>query len=263
MSRGSATREKRILIPGFHAVRETLLREETKIEAVWVAKGRGRERVREILEMAHGKGIPVLFKEGHDLDRHLPGVSHQGIAALMGGFAYSGLTELVDRHSQHSEQGLLVAADHITDEGNLGALIRTAAFFGIHGLILPRDRSAKVTGKVIKRSSGACAHLPIAQVVNLGRSLDRLREEGFWIIGTAGEARVSIYEFDWNRDLVLVLGSEEKGLSRSIRERCHQTVRIPGSGHVSALNVSVAGGIILAEILRQRQAAGSSLGRRF
>ena len=255
--------ENTIFIPGFHAVKAALLREKTEIQALWVAKGKRKERVQEILDIADRKGIPVVFKKGIDLDRRLPSVSHQGIVALMGGFAYSDLGELIHRWSRLSGEGLLVAADHITDEGNLGALIRTAAFFGSHGLILPKDRSARVTEKVIKRSSGGIAHLPIVQVVNLGRSLDHLREKGFWVIGAAGEARESIHEFDWRRDLVLVLGSEDKGLSRSVRDRCDHMVRIPGAGAVPALNVSVAGGIILAEILRQRYGRGSSQGPRF
>jgi 23S rRNA (guanosine2251-2'-O)-methyltransferase len=245
--------EKTIFIPGFHAVKAALCREETKIQALWVARGKRKERVQELLDTAERKGIPVAFKARPDWDRRLPSVSHQGILALMGGFAYSDLRELLQGLGPLSGKGLLVAADHITDEGNLGALIRTAAFFGSQGLILPKDRSARVTERVIKRSSGAMALLPVIQVVNLGRTLDELREKGFWVIGAAGEARESIHEFDWKRDLVLVLGSEDKGLSRSVRDRCDHVVRIAGPGSVPALNVSVAGGIILAEILRQRE----------
>ena len=147
---------------------------------------------------------------------------------------------------------MLLAADHITDEGNLGALIRTAASFGVQGLILPRDRSAQVSAKVLKRSSGAHLFLPIVQVVNLSRTLDELSQNGFWIIGAAGESSHSIYEFDWRRNLVLVLGSEDKGLKPSIRSHCHQLVGIPVQGFQGSLNVSVAGGIILSEIIRQR-----------
>jgi 23S rRNA (guanosine2251-2'-O)-methyltransferase len=180
----------------------------------------------------------------------------------MEGFAYADLGEIVRESGRLSGSGFLVAADHITDEGNLGALVRTAAFFGSHGLILPKDRSARVTERVIKRSSGGIAHLPVVQVVNLGRTLDHLREKGFWIVGAAGEAEDSIHEFDWKRDLVLVLGSEDKGLSRSVRGRCDHLVRIPGAGSVRALNVSVAAGIIFAEILRQRCARETSPGLR-
>jgi 23S rRNA (guanosine2251-2'-O)-methyltransferase len=255
--------ENTVFVPGFQAVKAALSRDETKIQALWIAKGKRTERVQQILDLADRKGIPVVFKAVADLDCRLPSVSHQGIVALMGGFAYADLGELLCGLGRFRGEGLLVVADHITDEGNLGALIRTAAFFGTHGLILPKDRSARVTERVIKRSSGGIAYLPIVQVVNLGRSLDHLKEKGFWVIGAAGEAQGSIHAFDWKRDLVLVLGSEDKGLSRSVRGRCDHMVRIPGAGSVHALNVSVAGGIILAEILRQRSGKESSPGLRF
>ena len=148
---------------------------------------------------------------------------------------------------------LLLAADHITDSGNLGALIRTAAFFGAHGLIIPKDRSAGISGAVLKRASGTHFQLPVAKVTNLGRVLAELSKDNFWIIGAAGEASTLHYDFDWKRPLVLVLGNEQRGLSPSVRKRCHKLVRIPSPGGVESLNISVAGGVILSEICRQRR----------
>lgn len=194
----------------------------------------------------------ALFKNREDIQRVLPGITHQGIVALTGTFSYVDIEDLVRRPLGTKGFRIILAADHITDEGNLGALMRTAAFFGVEGLILPRDRSAQVTGKLLKRTAGAYLHLPVAQVVNLGRALEILRERGFWIVGAAGESPVSIYDFDWKRDTVLILGSESKGLSRSVRNHCDELVGIPGKGTVESLNVSVAGGIILAEVTRQR-----------
>jgi 23S rRNA (guanosine2251-2'-O)-methyltransferase len=201
--------------------------------------------------MAEEKGIPVVHKSAQELEKALPGTKNQGILAMAEPFAYKGLQDII-RLPREKDCGLVIVADHITDEGNLGALIRSAAFFGAHGMVLPKDRSARVTEKVIKRSSGACAHLPVAVEVNLGRALDILNKEGFWIIGAAGEGEETLYDFDWKRDLALVLGSEDRGLSRSVRDRCHQVVRIPRLGRVDSLNVSVAGGIVLSEITRQR-----------
>ena len=154
---------------------------------------------------------------------------------------------------KNKNAGLILIADHITDEGNLGAIIRSAVFFGVNGLILPKDRSAGITETVKKRSSGAYVHLPISRIVNIGRTLDTLDQKGFWIIGTDEKAEESIYDFDWNRDVALVLGSEGRGLSQVARKRCHQMVKIPSFGSLSTLNVSVSGGIILSEIVRQRQ----------
>jgi 23S rRNA (guanosine2251-2'-O)-methyltransferase len=246
------------LIPGFHAVRESLLKTPDKLREVWIGLNRRGARAEEIARIGAEKGVPVQFKELREIEAILPGAAHQGIVAFAGAFSYTDLEDLIERSRHEPGGALLIAADHITDEGNLGALIRTAAFFGVHGLVLPKDRSAKVTGRLLKRSSGAYASLPIAQVVNLGRTLDLLGEKGFWIIGAAGEARESIYHFDWERDVVLVLGSESKGLSHSVRDRCHALVRIPGSGQVESLNLSVAGGVILSEILRQRESEGKS-----
>jgi 23S rRNA (guanosine2251-2'-O)-methyltransferase len=213
--------------------------------------GRGA-RAEEIARLGAEKGVAVRFREMRELESVAPGASHQGFVAFAETFSYTGLGDLIEKSRQIPGDALLIVADHITDEGNLGALIRTAAFFGVHGLILPKDRSAQITGKLLKRTSGAHTSLPAAQVVNLARTLDHLREEGFWVIGAAGEAEEPIFHFDWDRDLALVLGSENKGLSQSVRDRCHALVRIPGSGKVESLNVSVAGGVILSEIVRQR-----------
>ncbi len=232
---------------------ETLQEGRIRIDELWISKEKKSPRVREILHMAEERGIPVHFKKGPTLDSLLPGIAHQGIVALTGEFTYFDLDQIIDTSLHDPAHALIVAADHITDGGNLGALIRTAVFFGAHGLVLPKDRSASVSERVRKRSSGAYVHLPVARVVNLGRTLDTLIKKGFWIIGAAGESPESIYQFDWNRDLVLVLGSEGRGLSRSAISRCHQLVGIPSYGHVDSLNISVAGGIILSEIVRQRR----------
>jgi 23S rRNA (guanosine2251-2'-O)-methyltransferase len=237
-------------------VRETLLKGQVKINAIWIAAGKRSARSKEILQIAEDRGIPVKIRKGALLDHYLPRIAHQGMVALAEKFTYLDFNALMEMSLDASEQSLLLAADHITDEGNLGALIRTAAFFRSHGLILPKDRSAKITEKVRKRSAGSYVHLPVCRVVNLGRALDALDKKGFWIIGAAGEATEAIYRFDWNRPLVLVVGSEERGLSRSVRRRCHQLVSIPSHGQVESLNVSVACGVILSEIVRQRKALG-------
>ena len=240
------------LIPGFHSVWEALIQGEDRIQEIWIVTGKKPGRTREIMQIAKERHIPVSFKNASDLSRLLPDVAHQGIVAVADEFAYSDLNQIIETPLQNGEPALLVVADHITDEGNLGALIRTAAFFRAHGLIIPRDRSARISATVLKRSSGACAHIPVATVVNIGRALDLLEKKGFWIIGTSGRATTSIYSFDWNRDLALVLGNEKTGLSRPALKRCHEVVSIPSRGPVESLNVSVSGGIILSEIFRQR-----------
>ncbi|MEW6666507.1 MAG: 23S rRNA (guanosine(2251)-2'-O)-methyltransferase RlmB [Thermodesulfobacteriota bacterium] len=246
------SRLPRFILPGYHAVREALASGRMRITEIWVREGREGLRGGEIQEMAAEKGIPVRLKGAAEMENLLPGLAHQGMAAVGGEFLYCGLDEIAGASLKTPGRALVVAADHITDEGNLGALVRTCVFFGVQGLVLPKDRSASVSAQVMKRSSGTVLHLPVARVVNLGRALELLAEKGFWILGTAGEGPESIYGFDWRRDLVLVLGSEDKGLSPLIRKRCHQILRIPRQGMAESLNVSVAAGVVLSEIVRQR-----------
>ena len=240
------------LIPGLQATREAIQSGTIKISEIWIKEGRKDSRIEEIQQLAKIGSIPVSFKKSIQLDHLLPDVAHQGIIAFAQSFNYVDLNQIIRTSLNALNQALIVVADHITDEGNLGALIRAAAFFKAHGLVLPKNRSARVTERVLKRSAGSSVHLPVTRVVNLGRTLDVLSKKGFWIIGATGESPESIYRFDWKRDLVLVLGSEDKGLSRAVRDRCHQLVSIPAAGHVDSLNISIASGVILSEITRQR-----------
>ncbi len=243
------------VIPGFQAVKEALLSMRIRILEVWIREGKEGVRAREVAEAAAERGVRVSFKTGQEMDQLLPGVAHQGIAAAAVEYLYADMEEIVALSMQEPGRGLILAADHITDEGNLGALVRTGAFFGVHGLILPRDRSASISAWVMKRSAGALLHLAVARVVNLARTLVELKGQGLWVVGTAGEGKESIYDFDWKRDVVLVMGSEDKGLSPVVRAKCDEIVRIPGAGRVESLNVSVAAGAVLSEIQRQRLAS--------
>ena len=243
------------VISGINAVKENL-REGKGIAELLVSRGRKIERLREILDMAREKGIPIRFKDSPYLNKVSSDLCHQGVIAILSNYSYFRLEDLIKGALAGKDKGLLLVADHITDTGNLGSLIRTAEFFGVQGLILPRDRSASITGTVHKRSAGGSAYLPVAKVVNLARTLKQLKDEGLWIVGAEAEGKTNVYEFDWNRDLVLVFGSEGKGLSRVVKNRCHHLVSIPRSGHLNSLNVSVAAGIILSEIARQRDDSG-------
>jgi 23S rRNA (guanosine2251-2'-O)-methyltransferase len=240
------------LIPGLQATREAIQSGTIKLSEIWIKEGRKDRRIEEIQQLAKVGNIPVAFKKSVQLDHILPDVAHQGVIAFAQDFNYVDLNQIIRTALNSSGQALIVVADHITDEGNLGAMIRAAAFFKAHGLVLPKNRSARITGRVLKRSAGSSVYLSITRVVNLGRTLDVLSKKGCWIIGAAGESSESIYRFDWKRDLVLVLGSEEKGLSRAVKDRCDQLVSIPATGHVDSLNVSIASGVILSEITRQR-----------
>lgn len=240
------------VVCGINAVKETLRHGKGIIE-LFIAKGKKFERLQEILDLATRRKIPIRFKDRFYLDQiSYSRSSHQGVIAMVRNYHYIHLDDLIECAIATSNKALLIAADHITDTGNLGSLIRTAEFFGVQGLILPKDRSALINDAVYKRSAGGSAYLPVTKVVNLARTLKQLADRNLWIVGAAGESSTNIYEFDWNRNLVLIVGNESKGLSKVVRDQCHDLVSIPRLGNLTSLNVSVAAGIILSEIVRQR-----------
>ncbi|MFW6147992.1 MAG: 23S rRNA (guanosine(2251)-2'-O)-methyltransferase RlmB [Thermodesulfobacteriota bacterium] len=238
-------------IYGINGVIEAL-RQGMSIVELFVAPGKKAGRLQEILDLARARDIPIRFKDRIYLNSISKTSSHQGIVAVVSRYSYSTIEQLTEIALSQQSKALLVVADHIMDPGNLGSLIRTAEFFGAQGLVIPRDRAAPITDIVHKRSAGGTVYLPVAQVVNLARCLGQMADAGIWIVGAEGTAETPVCRFDWDRHAALVLGSEGKGLSRIVRERCHDLVRIPRLGRIESLNVSVAGGIILYEILRQR-----------
>ena len=241
------------LIPGIHSVKETLANNSGSIFEIWITSGKPNARIKEIVSLARKNKIPVFEKNRSILESVLPKTNHQGVAALIESFVYTDIDDLISSAKDKAGGALIIAIDHITDEGNLGAILRSAAFFGVNGIILPKDRSAKISEAVIKRSSGGYAHVAVSMVTNLGRAIDMMDKSGFWVIGTSGNAKETIYQYDWRGNVLLVLGNEEKGVSPSILKKCHQTLQIPSSGKIDALNVSVATGVILSEVTRQRK----------
>ena len=246
-----------MLIPGYHAAFKSIPAGRRMVKEVWIAEGKSSKRTSTIVQMAQQHGVRVVYKNRSELDKHLPGISHQGVVVVAQDFHYTELEQAVALAYKSREAPFFVVADHITDEGNLASIIRTSAFFCTSGLIIPKDRSASVSPKVLKRAVGCHLYLSISRAVNLARALDYLEQHGFWIIGAAGEANKSIYEYDWHGPTAIVVGNEEKGLSQSARKRCHELLRIPSPAGIDSLNVGVATGIILAELTR-----GRLLGRR-
>ncbi len=241
-----------IKVPGIRPILELIKANPSQVKEVWIAKGRGLSRLNEVLEICKEEGIPVYFKDSKDLDLLLPNINHQGAIAIVSGFKYTPLDELLAKIKKREEKTTIIVLDHITDEGNFASIIRTSAFFGVQGIIIPKKRSVSVSPQVLKRSAGACFYIPIVRVPNISMVLKRLSEEGLWIIGTSPEGRMSLYEFDWNRDLVLVLGNEQKGIGHSVSKVCHEIISIPIFGFVESLNVAVSAGIFLSEIARSR-----------
>ena len=186
------------------------------------------------------------------LEEEVGGRNHQGIVAYMAPYAYLSVQELLECVRERGKKPFLLMLDHLQDPQNLGSLIRTAAAAGVQGIIIPRDRACGVTPAVFKSSAGALAHIAVARSVNLANEADYLKKEGIWLIGADMSGEQSFYEADFNLPFALVLGSEGKGLSRLIREKCDFLLHIPVQGAVSSLNVAVAGGVIIYEAFRQR-----------
>jgi 23S rRNA (guanosine2251-2'-O)-methyltransferase len=205
--------------------------------------------VEAVVQLARSKSVPVRFEDRLQIDRLVGTREHQGIAALA---AAKPALELEDLLAAKTPQGLLVLLDGIEDPHNLGAIVRTALAAGAHGVIIPERRAVGLTDTVERASAGALAHLPVARVKNLVRAMEEMKEAGYWLIGLDERAEKKYTEADFSGQVGIVLGSEGEGLHELTRKRCDFLVSIPTSGPVRALNVSVAAGVVLFEVVRQR-----------
>lgn len=242
------------MIYGMNPVLEALRGSRRAFE-LFVASGANDRRLEKLLKLAAEKSVPVRQREKRDLARLCGTEHHQGVALRVEGFPYADLADLLDNWRIAGTSGLVLVLDGIQDPHNLGALIRTAACAGANGVIIPRDRAAAVTPTVEKSSAGAVETIPIAQVTNIAQTLAELKEAGFWIYGASGESAEPVYRQDLTGNVALVIGSEGEGLRPLVRKMCDLLVAIPLQGGVSSLNASVAGGVLMFEVVRQRLAA--------
>lgn len=239
------------LIFGFHALDALLdVHPETILE-VWMLKGRDDERLNTLQARLLEVGVKTQLANRAALDNKAKGGQHQGIVAKVQAAPTLNETDLEQLLASQDTPFLLVL-DGVTDPHNLGACLRTADAAGVHGVIVPKDNSASLTPVVRRVACGAAEVVPLFQVTNLARTLRLLQEKGIWVVGTAGEADHSVYQSTFNGALALVMGAEEKGMRRLTREHCDELVSIPMAGSVSSLNVSVATGVCLFEMVRQR-----------
>lgn len=211
---------------------------------------RADDRLKQLLALASERGVRVRRVPAEALERDARRGVHQGVVAEVRGAANFSIEEIVNGAS---EAPLVVVLDAIEDPHNLGAIIRTADAAGVDGVVIQSRRSAARGGAAAKASAGALAHVKIAEVVNIARAVDELKEAGVWTIGLAAEAADSYEAIDLTLPTALVLGAEGAGLRRLVRERCDRLASIPMRGHVGSLNVSVAAGVVLFEAVRQRR----------
>src|SRR5437660_7124516 len=237
-------------IYGINSVTEALKARGRAFEWVGMAKERHDIRLQRLIEDCRRLSVPVRILPRTELDRMAGNAAHQGVVAVTSAKQYSDLDDVLA--GKRGYYSLLVVLDGVEDPHNLGAILRTADAAGANGLVIPERRAAAVTGTVTKTSAGASEHMPIAKVTNISRSVEELKEKNIWVVGLDERGPQTYDALDYKMDCAIVLGAEGKGVHDLVRRKCDFLVSIPMLGKVSSLNVSVAAGVVLYEVVRQR-----------
>ena len=243
------------IIFGRNAVLEAL-RASEPLERVYVMQGRDDHAIGRITAVAKTCGVHVAIVPREKFSKLLQGlgedVAHQGVVAMRSAAAEMQLEDIFDRAASRNEKPFIVLLDEIMDPHNVGAIIRTAECAGAHGVIVLRHHSAPIGSTVAKTSAGAVFHIPIVKISNLAQTIEALKQKNIWIVGAAGEGTKSYTEFDYTMPIGIVVGSEGTGLRALVKKSCDEIVRIPLRGKIESLNASVAAGVLLYEVVRQR-----------
>jgi 23S rRNA (guanosine2251-2'-O)-methyltransferase len=245
--------ESQSKVEGRNAVIE-LLKSNREINKVLIAKGDRQGSVNDIIKLCKDRGIVFQEVERAKLDELSETGHHQGVIAFASPIEYKEVSDVLQIAKDRGEAPFIVICDEIEDPHNLGALIRTAEIAGCHGLIIPKRRSCQVTEVVSKVSCGATEHLAIARVTNINDCIEELKQNGVWIYGTDGSAKKLYYEEDLTGPCAIVIGSEGRGMNKLTMKNCDVLLKIPMKGHITSLNASVSGGIVIFEAVKQRMA---------
>ena len=244
-------KNKTEIIYGFHAMESAIKNDPANLLELWVDPHRHDKRIKQLLAVVEKQGISIEYVRKQDLEKRCGSNKTQGIAGR-----YRSLSAVPEQSLEeilNKETVLLLILDGVQDPHNLGACLRTADAAGVDAVIAPKDRAAGLTPTSRKVACGAAESVPFIQVTNLARTMKQIKDADIWIVGTAGEADNDLYEADLKGKLAIVMGAEEKGMRRLTRENCDQLVKLPMAGQVESLNVSVATGVCLFEVVRQRQ----------
>lgn len=237
-------------VEGRNPVIETLKSDRT-IEKLFVAKGAVEGSIKKIIAMARDKGIVVNEVEKVKLDSMSTTGSHQGVIAIVTPYVYFEVSDILNAAAEKGEDPFIVILDDIEDPHNLGSVMRSVNVLGAHGVIIPKRRSVGVNATVLKTAAGAAQYIKVAKVTNLNATIKELKERGIWIIG-ADMAGQPCYQSNLTGPVALVVGNEGSGISKLVKENCDMTVSIPVIGEVGSFNASVAAGIVMYEVVRQR-----------
>lgn len=239
------------VLVGRNAVTEAL-KSGRGINKLWIASGDREGSVSEIAALAKERGIVVQYVERAKIESLAGGHRHQGVLAYVAPVPYAELDDILKAAEEKGEAPFLVLLDELEDPHNLGALLRTADATGVHGILIPKRRSVSLNATVAKTSAGAVEYVPVARIGNIAQTLKKLKEKGFWVAGADMDGEKAYYEADLTGPLVLVVGSEGRGMSRLTKEACDFIVSMPMVGRINSLNASVAGSILMYESMRQR-----------
>ena len=229
-----------------------VLKSDRTIESLYIANGNMEGSIKAIINIAREKGIVLKDVDRKKLDGMSGGVNHQGVIAQVTPYKYCEIPHMLDLAKKRGEDPFIVILDEIEDPHNLGSIIRTAELCGVHGIIIPKRRNVGVTSTVYKCSAGAIEHMKIAKVTNINATIDILKEKGIWIYGADIEGKDYSYNTDFSGPCALIIGSEGKGISNLTLKKCDLLVKIPMVGKINSLNASVAGGIMMYEVLKGR-----------
>jgi len=249
------------MLYGVHAVVGALQNKRRRVSRVLVDERRRDAPVRQITTLTDQRGIAVETVSRAELNRALGHSRHQGVAAVVESLEYGSVGDMHESIETATRSQTILVLDGVTDVGNFASLVRSAACFGVDTIVTPRHRSVPLTSAVAKRSSGVIEQVSVVRVTNLANTLDELKEQGFWIYGTAMQADRQIGEVEWPERVAIVLGAEGSGMRRLVRERCDVLVRIPMRAGSNSLNVAVSGAIVLAYAWEQRGAEKGAAGR--
>ncbi|MDG5788136.1 23S rRNA (guanosine(2251)-2'-O)-methyltransferase RlmB [Evansella sp. AB-P1] len=233
------------------------LKGKRPINKIWIAEGSQKGQMVTVSQLAKQAQVNVQIAPRKKLDQLVDTQQHQGVVAQIAAYEYQDISVLFDRAAKKNEAPFFLLLDELEDPHNLGSIMRTADAVGAHGIIVPKRRSVGLTYTVAKASAGAIEHVPVAKVTNLARTMDELKKEGLWFVGTDAKGTSDYREVDLDMPVVLVIGSEGKGISRLVKEKCDFLVSIPLVGEVTSLNASVAASLLMYEVLRRRHPQGS------
>jgi 23S rRNA (guanosine2251-2'-O)-methyltransferase len=246
------TGQEEEIIAGKHPVLEAL-RSGREINKIWIAEGAQKSMTAPITAEAKKLGIVVQFVDKRKLDAMASGVAHQGVIAQAAAFDYVEVDDILAIAKDRGEMPFILVLDEIEDPHNLGSILRTSECTGVHGVIIPKRRSASLTATVLKTSAGAAEHVAVARVTNLAQTIEKLKEAGVWVAGTDVSAAQDVYKSKFDMPLAIVIGNESKGMGRLIKEKCDFLVKLPMLGKLNSLNASVAAGVLMYEVVRQRR----------